>query len=182
MGDENELKIKDEEKDEVRFVINTYEDIFSDFDPRPFSQKGLSEDFLKAAKTATIDKSDKIDFVFLMPDRERKIKDETMIKYRLKKHFKKHLELLKKEKRKVVKRGSFFVGIGILLMLAATFLFFKFKEESFLASFFIIFLEPASWFLFWEGLDQLIFDSKKVDPNLDFYKKMADAAISFGSV
>src|SRR3989344_4782915 len=161
MQKEAKVSVKTEETSEIRFVINTYEDIFSDFDPRPYSLKGLSEDFLSAAKGSLTNKPiDKIDFIFLVQKKERK----------------------EKEKSKIVKRGSIFTGVGMILMLTATFLFFKFKNESLLASFFTILLEPASWFLFWEGLNQLIFESKKIEPNLDFYRKMSDASIKFNSV
>ena len=52
-GDDNFI----EDSEEVKFTIDQYEDIFSDFDPRPFSEKGLSEDFLfKSQSDYIIDK------------------------------------------------------------------------------------------------------------------------------
>ena len=141
MQKEAKVSVKTEETSEIRFVINTYEDIFSDFDPRPYSLKGLSEDFLSAAKGSLTNKPiDKIDFIFLVQKKERKEKEEAVIKERLKKHFKKHMEIFEKEKSKIVKRGSIFTGVGMILMLTATFLFFKFKNESLLAIFFTILL------------------------------------------
>ena len=46
-------------------------------------------------------------------------------------------------------------------------------------SFLVVFLEPAGWFLFWEGSDLVIFDSKKKKPDLEFYEKMTRANIGF---
>lgn len=169
------------ESSEVRFAINNYEDIFSDFDPRPVPLKGFSEDFLQEAKRAAIVKEEKIDFIFMIPKAGRNIKEETKIEDRLKKYFRKHLHILEKEKKKVIKKGLSFTIVGVILMFAATYLFFKFQNASFAASFFTIMLEPASWFLFWEGLDLIIFEAKEVDPNLDFHKKMANARIRFVS-
>ena len=172
-----------EETSEIRFVIEEYNDIFSDFDPRQLSQRSLSEDFLSEAKRASIDKNgNKINFVILTPQKERKLKDEIIIKERLKKHFKKHFSILEKERKKIVKIGAAFTISGIILMVTATFLFFRFRNESLIASFLTILLEPASWFLFWEGLSQIIFESKKIDPNLNFYKKMSESDIKFHSI
>src|SRR3989344_1886059 len=129
MQKEAKVSVKTEETSEIRFVINTYEDIFSDFDPRPYSLKVLSEDFLSAAKGSLTNKPiDKIDFIFLVQKKERKEKEEAVIKERLKKHFKKHMEIFEKEKSKIVKRGSIFTGVGMILMLTATFLFLNQKK------------------------------------------------------
>ena len=37
---------------EISFWLDSYDDLFSDFDPRPYAQKGFSEDFLDEAKRA----------------------------------------------------------------------------------------------------------------------------------
>lgn len=169
-----------EENSEVRFVINDYNEIFSKFDPRPLLQRGLSEDFLAEAKRASIVKeSKKIDCIFLVPRKVRDFKEETKIIDRLQKYFKKHFDIIRKEKKKIIRRGLALTIAGVILMIIATFLFFKFKNESFISSFFTILLEPASWFLFWEGLDLVLFEAKKTNKNLEFHKKMADSNMKF---
>src|SRR3989344_7897846 len=157
-----EVKIRNiEEKSEIRFAISGYDDLFSDFDARPISERGLSEDFLSEAKRAgAVKEGERLDFIFLVSKNKRDLKKESTIKDRLERHFKKHFDLSRSEKNKAIKQGIFFTILGAILMLLATFLFFKFKNESLLASFFTILLEPASWFLFWEGLDHAIFDSR----------------------
>src|SRR3990172_7561348 len=170
------------ESSEVRFAINEYDDIFSDFDPRPLPLKGFSEDFLEEAKRACIVKEENMDFIFMMPKEERDIKKEARIEDRLKGYFRKHLGILEKEKKKTIKNGLSFTAVGIVLMLAATYSFFKFRNESLWASFLTILLEPASWFMFWEGLNLAVFEAKKIGPDLDFHRKMANAKIKFTSV
>jgi len=179
-----EVKIKNiEEVSEIRFAVNGYDDIFSDFDARPYSEKGLSEDFLSEAKRASsVKEAERLNFIILVPKTKRDLKKEITIKDRLERHFKKHFGLLKNEKSKAIKQGVFFTILGVILMLLATYLFFKFKNESVLASFFTILLEPASWFLFWEGLDHAIFDSRSISDNLLFYKKMSGSNIKFVSI
>ena len=172
-----------EESSEIRFAISGYDDLFSDFDARPISERGLSEDFLSEAKRAgAVKEGERLDFIFLVSKNKRDLKKESTIKDRLERHFKKHFDLSRSEKNKAIKQGIFFTILGAILMLLATFLFFKFKNESLLASFFTILVEPASWFLFWEGLDHAIFDSRRISSSLLFNKKMSHANIKFVSV
>jgi len=167
---------------EVKLTIDGYEDIFSEFDPRPLSERGMAGDFLFEAERAIMSKSvEKIDFLMLLPEKKRDLRKEKTIRDRLNEYFKKHYEIMNKEKKKIVKKGAIFTISGIILMLAATILLFKFKQEDFMTSFFIILLEPGGWFLFWEGLDLIIFESKEKVSNLKFYKRMSKANIKFGS-
>ena len=177
-GDDNFI----EDSEEVKFTIDQYEDIFSDFDPRPFSEKGLSEDFLFEIERAVMSKyADNLKFTIMVPDKNRSPKDENVIKERLKRHFKKHLRLLMEQRKRILNKGIAFVVVGAILMIIATYLFFKFENKSFITSFFTILLEPASWFLLWEGMDLVIFESKKADPTLQFYERMSNINVNFAS-
>ncbi len=171
-----------EESPVVEFEIGSYNDIFSDFDPRPFPVRGFSEDFLSEAKRAVISRNtDKISFVITLPKKERNPREETEITNRLRKHFKDRHNILEKEQKKILKKGWFFTITGIVLMIIATYFFFKFQDGTLIASFLTILLEPASWFLFWEGLDLVIFESKTSNPSLEFSRRMFNAEILFAS-
>ncbi len=165
----------------ISLWIDSYNDIFSDFDPRPFSQRALSIDFLDEAKRAARDKEEGLELDFLAPAAIRNVKIESMIKSRLKGHFRKHYEDELKKVKRIVNKGTGFVTAGIVLMFLATLILFKYAEKNFILTFLVILLEPAGWFTFWEGLDLIIFDSKKTKPELDFYQKMSKAKISFAS-
>ncbi len=165
---------------EVSLWLDSYEDIFSDFDPRPFSQRGLSDDFLYEAKKASRDRPSGVSqLLFLIPVQQRNKAQEPIIKMRLRKHFSKHYNRLKKETKNLVREGLAFIGIGVFLMLISSFILFKYSNVNFIISFFIVLLEPAGWFLFWEGLHLVIFESRKAKPDFEFYKKMAKCDISF---
>lgn len=168
----------DKECYEIRMQLESYEDIFSDFDPRPFHERALSDDFLLEAKKASLNKGEKMDILFFLNKEKRNTKDELTIKKRLLAHFKKHSFLLHQEQKKLVKTGIAFILIGIVLMTLATFVLFKY-EHNLLASLGIIILEPSSWFLFWEGLTLVFFTSKKKQPELVFYETISHAHIFF---
>jgi hypothetical protein len=167
---------------EISLWLDTYDDIFSDFDPRPYSQRALSDDFLAEAKKASRGlKSGGIELRFLVPTAMRNQGQEAMIKKRLREHFRKHADMLLEEKKWTMKQGLFFVLSGILLMFTATYVLFTSPEKNFMASFLITLLEPAGWFMFWEGMQTMIFEPKKKAHDVEFYEKMACCAINFVS-
>jgi hypothetical protein len=125
-------------------------------------------------KRAASDKNDEgIELVLHVPESARNRSDEPVIKERLAAHFKRHLGLLQREKKSVLNRGISMVILGVIAMVAATFILFHDSGDSLLFSFLVVFLEPAAWFLLWEGMDQIIFSSKNIDPELNFYRKMS---------
>lgn len=180
VSEENKHKLL--EMSEISLLIDTYDDIFSDFDPRPYSQRSLSDDFLFEAKKASRKTpSDWMELKFLIPENIRNKSHENIIKRRLKEHFSKHFTLLKKEAKNMINEGLFFVALGIVLMLIATSIMFNQYEKNFFMSFLVVLMEPAGWFLFWEGLRLIIFESKTSKPDLEFYEKMSECEISFWS-
>ena len=165
---------------EISLSLDTYDDIFSDFDSRPYSQRALSDDFLIEAKKAARDKvSGNIELNFLIPKRKSDDAAESLIKKRLKEHFKKHHARIEREKKGIIKHGVYFILTGILIMVLTAFILFKYGERDFMTALLIIILEPAGWFLFWEGMHLIIFDSKSKTQDLDFYRKMATSEIKF---
>jgi hypothetical protein len=58
---------------------------------------------------------------------------------------------------------------------------FKIQEKNWIITFLSVLFEPGGWFLFWEGLHLMVFDSKKQEPNRVFYSKMSQASIIFES-
>ncbi|PKP55813.1 MAG: hypothetical protein CVT89_07530 [Candidatus Altiarchaeales archaeon HGW-Altiarchaeales-2] len=165
---------------EVSLILDTYDDIFSDFDPRTYEERGLSDDFLSEAKKRVRKKSSgTIELKFLIPANKRNMSDETIIKKRLTEHFNKEFEHLNKQRRKIIKEGAIFITFGIVVMFIATHLILFGAEKDLLTSFIIIVMEPAGWFLFWEGASMAIFESKKVTPELEFCEKMSNCEISF---
>ena len=165
----------------VGLVLESYQDLFSDFDPRPFSGRSLSIDFLDEAKRATRDTPEGFELNLLVPGKLREPKKEVVIRRRLDKHFEKHREEEEKSYRKLILQGITFVFFGIFIMIIAAVILFYYAESSLLTSFLVILLEPAGWFLFWEGLDIIIFESKKGRKERTFYHKMTIADINFRS-
>jgi|SRR3989338_4694270 len=167
---------------EISLWLDTYDDIFSDFDPRPYSERALSDDFLAEAKRATRDKpTGAIELKLLLPEAQRNINQENIIKHRLKEHFQKHNREFKRKRKELALQGIAFVLLGVALMFIASLILFKTGEDSLGRSFLIVLFEPAGWFLFWEGLNLVIFESKKIQPDYLFYDKMSRSQTQFNT-
>lgn len=165
------------ETDEIVLRLERYEDIFSSFDIRPYAKRSLSVDFLDELKRGASDKTDgeKIELVLLMPAKDTNEYHETVIKERLAEHFKKQYRLLLGKKGHTTRVGVGMVAAGIVCMAFATLIVSGDSARGFLLSFLLILLEPAAWFLLWEGMDQVIFAARSNASEVDFYRKMAGA-------
>ena len=163
----------------VSLALDDYEDLFSDFDPRAFSERMLSDDFLHELKRASLDKeAEGLALVLMLPKEKRSAGLEHVIKERLREHFKRHRRRLEEKARRERKTGLLMVALGILFMFTATYSLF-FAGRGLWMTFIVVLLEPAGWFTFWEGLNLILFQAREATPDLGFYRKMAGAKISF---
>ncbi len=163
----------------ISLAIESYNDIFSSFDPRGYGERSLSDDFLNECKKAASEIDENIELRFMIEKAKRNVSDELKIRRRLKQHFQRHVKIKEKEIHNLIMKGIYFVIAGIIFMFAATYLLYTYPEATLLSSFFVILLEPAGWFSFWEGLDMIVFEAKKKRPDYEFYKKMSSAEIFF---
>jgi hypothetical protein len=166
---------------DISLWLDSYDDIFSDFDSRDASVRAISVDFLDEAKRAAADKNEGLKLNLLIRESKRDKRIERIIGRRLKSHFERHHRILKKEKNSMIKNGFLFVFTGVLIMALAAYVMVNFEEKTTLTSFLLILLEPAGWFFFWEGLDIVLFKPKEKKEEFNFYKKLSHAEINFDS-
>ncbi|MBI2045517.1 hypothetical protein HYT23_05665 [Candidatus Pacearchaeota archaeon] len=160
----------------ISLILDSYDDLFSDFDPRPYVQRALSDDFLVECKKASVVKKSKIELRMMIPKHKRNHFDEVKIRKRMKEHFNKHFKDEEKKVRNIKATGSFWFFLGVVLMLLGGFML---KKEDFFSKLIMIMFEPAGWFFFWEGLNKVFIYAKEKSENFEFYKKMANADIYF---
>ncbi|MEI7719170.1 MAG: hypothetical protein WCI72_04840 [archaeon] len=163
----------------ISLIIEDYNDLFSDFDPRSYSERAISDDFLQECNRAARDKSeDGVELRILTPKAKRNLKEEWKIKKRLKEHFTNHFKKEEQKIRKIKAEGFLWFVLGTVFILALTAL-----EDSAFTGFFIqiikTILEPAGWFSFWEGLGKIFIVAKEKSTGFEFYRKMAKAEVNF---
>jgi len=177
--------IKEEErkellaKSEISLIIDTYDDIFSDFDPRPFSHRTISDDFLEAARKALRGvREGTIELRFMIPKIERVPEQEVLIKKRLHEHFRKHALILEDAKRKTIWDGAKVAVVGFVILLCATYIV-SLELEGIFYSLLLVILEPSGWFTAWSGMETIVYTSKDKDAEIGFYNRMSRSEIIF---
>lgn len=171
------LKKMHNRESQIPLKLNDYEDIFSDLDPRDYSYKALSGDFLSECKKASLDKKKVNELNLFIPKNKRNLSSENKIKERLKGHFHKHYLEKKKEISRIRLIGSIWFGVGCFLTVITALLMEV--DTSFFMKILINVAHPGGWFFLWEGLGKILIHSKEKRSDFSFYRKMNRVKINF---
>jgi len=172
---------KNPQQEAVGLWIDTYSEIFSDFDPRPFPERALSDDFIAQVKKVSRDARGKVTVLrILVPQDIRREEEERIIRRRLENYFYNGHSQLIEEQRATRMKGLLFSLLGLVFMSTASYIYYL-KLPQFYPNLFLVLLEPAGWFLMWTGLDDLFTWARSRKGDLAFYKRMADVHVEFGA-
>lgn len=165
---------------EVSIAIDNWDDIFSDFDPRPLTERALSEDFIFELKKRYREtkKGDYLVTIYA-PVTLKDDKSEKGVSQRLKRHFRQRSLTRQRELNRIRLRGVLFVMIGIFflgfLTLATYFRYFSDLTIEILG---IIFM-PLGWFGIWEGFSKIVDTSPIFIQEEMLFDKLSKATYRF---
>jgi hypothetical protein len=164
----------------ISLILDSYDDIFSDFDPRGYPERALSDDFLRECIKSSADKEGDIELRLLVPKHKRNIADEIKIKKRLKDHFNKHFIEKRSEVRWIKFLGFLMILGGMVMMFGAYLLYSELLNVSEMTrNLLLVLTEPGGWFFFWIGGEKLVYGVREKKPSYTFYKKMVNAKVYF---
>jgi len=176
--DKTDQRLKDLK--EIAVVIDTWDDVFSDFDPRPLSERTVSGDFVEEL-TKRYRETRRGDFNISMyaPISLKDEQSERMVRHRLKQHFQHRFLQKKKEIMRLRLRGALFVSIGIASLSFLTLAtYYKFLSDITVEILAIV-LMPLGWFGFWEGLSKLVDTSPAFLQDEKLFEKLGKATYKF---
>ncbi|MCX8195259.1 MAG: hypothetical protein N3G22_04105 [Candidatus Micrarchaeota archaeon] len=165
---------------EITIQLDSYDDIFSDFDPRPYSSRELSEDFLKEIRRRYLeDKRGRFEVRFTIPSAERDLREETLIRKRLREHF----ALMVAQENEVIasirRRGYIYISAGAAVLLANVFALFLLEESSLLYQILSIFMVPAGWYGMFTGIGKVLDEPYEAIERKKVYEKFEKANYIF---
>ena len=167
---------------QISIWLDKYDDIFSDFDPRPFSERILSDDFITELKKVSREEEFEVsELRLLVPEKVRNIEVEHIIVKRLHTYLRKGNYYISRRVKTSQGRGILFALAGMVMILLASYVA-GIESGKFITKVLLVMLEPAGWFFVWTGMDTLFFSSRQRKAELKFYIKMAKARIVFNSI
>lgn len=166
---------------ELELWLDSYDDIYSDFDSRHYVKRRISEDFLHELRTEMKYKEHHAsDMVLLLPQHCRDQTSEKIIADSLSDFFSNLFRFHHDKCRKKLSNGILLFVSGISIMLLNSWISYR-SAESFPVIGLRVLLEPAGWFLLWAALDFLFYDFKELKKERDFYKRLSEMHIRFKS-
>jgi hypothetical protein len=161
--------------------LDSYDDIYSDFDSRQYLKRRISEDFLHELETELKHREMITDeMILLVPEKLRNESAEKNIVTSLTSLFTERYQFHQKQCHKKLKNGLFLFLLGVMLMLVNTWINYTIKESFMVISLKVI-LEPAGWFLVWAAFDFLFYDYATLKKERNFYKIISELKIKFQS-
>ena len=168
----------------VTLWLDTYDDIFSDFDPRKYESRTLSDDFLDELRRIVREdegRQDMREFHLLIPAQLRNKSTEEIISRRLHDYFHKIDVRLRDEVRAALRKGLLLLFFGLAFLLIAGFISFLHPKQAGL-HLIMVALEPAGWFFIWMGYDKLFGSLKRKKADAEFHARMTKSKVIFDAL
>lgn len=168
---------------ELTLWLDSYDDIYSDFDSRHYYKRRISEDFLYELQREMKHKEDKASgLLLLLPEDQRNEAIENSIAASLSVFFQKQFQQYQDKCHRKLSKGLMFLFGGIVIMLGNTWINYKFGSSFQIIIISLkVLLEPAGWFLVWTAFDSLFYDLNMVKKDRDFYQSLSETQTRFGS-
>ncbi|MFN3909920.1 MAG: hypothetical protein ACK4J0_01650 [Candidatus Anstonellaceae archaeon] len=159
--------------------LDNYDDIFSDFDPRPYSKRQLSDDFLiEIKKRVKESPKGEYELAFYIQKEKREQKTESLIKKRLKDYFDFELKNMEEKVKEKDRKWGFYFITGLFILFLSAFFSSEFQKEKILVLFANLIL-PVGWFSVWSALDYFLNQKKDEVEKLAFFQKMKNCNYRF---
>ncbi len=165
---------------EISIAIDTWDDIFSDFDPSPLEQRVLSEDFL-AELRKRYRETQRGNYVITIyaPLLLKDDNSERIVLKRLKQYFKFRFLALTRELSRHRAKGGLFIVLGVGALGTMSMITFYEILSRLQVELLGIVLVPLGWFGIWEGFSRIIEPAPKLTQDLELYNKLARVTIKF---
>jgi hypothetical protein len=159
---------------EIVITLESYNDIFDDFDPRPFNERSLSADFVNILheRIKKVDFSTHMTIILTVPKKQRSENEEKIIEGRLKEHFKNSVESWENKGKEIIETSIKDILVGLAIYVGGGMI------DSYIHVLRQYLLIPA-WFVTWRAVELLIIDYPKTGAKKQFYRYIGNAMIVF---
>jgi hypothetical protein len=165
---------------EIAIALDTYDDLFSDFDIRGYEERALSKDFLDELRVRLRRSWTKpnLNIVFLIPAGGRSGADEELIVQRMSSFFAERREHYLREDKKAKRKSFLFVIVGLALSVAANIVAESFVSLPLFNDFILI----PSWFFVWSGFELFNKNRDEIGWKKRYYAALSDSRAAFRDI
>jgi hypothetical protein len=164
---------------ELSLWLDSYDDLYSDFDSRNYIKRRISQDFIDELRASFTYREEKIDaLILLLPHSKRDPNIEAAIAANLKEQVRKRIDMLTADAKRAYGRGIKLLIAGIVVMALSTFTLYRSFQSYWITLARVIF-EPSSWFMIWNALEYLFYDYKDILKKIEFYQTFELIKIHF---
>jgi len=179
MPEEN-IKQRLDDINAISIAIDTYDDIFSDFDPRDILDRDLSEDFINELNHRHRQTpKGKYDVVLVAPKAIEDQAVEKKIVSRLNKYFHQKYLRYKKSIDEIRIRGGLYVVSGMAVLSVLTLLGYYRKLDTLTLELVALLFMPLGWFGIWEGFSKMVDLPFRLSNDTQVYKRLSKASYKF---
>jgi hypothetical protein len=167
---------------DISIAIDTWDDIFSDFDPRPLSERTLSEDFIfELTKRSHESRKGHSVITICAPGSLRNDRAERIASTRIRLYLAQRAALANDTIRRQRTRGVVFALCGFIFLSTLTIMGYEFKPwfGNLGFQFVEIILMPLGWFGIWEGVSKIVDVDRLLLQEAALYDRLAHATYRF---
>ncbi len=160
---------------EVVIALDDYEDIFDDFDIRPYGTRNISADFLHEVLSRIKNIPTPSKLILTLPKYKRVKKDEKKIAQRLKLFFKERAAFFKERREALLKKALIFIVIGLIFSYVGYVVYAGEEALQFVAELFFV----GTYFFVWNGFSYMFFSSRRLEEKNRIYAALEQLEIVF---
>ncbi|MFA5108826.1 MAG: hypothetical protein WC492_04845 [Candidatus Micrarchaeia archaeon] len=158
---------------EMGFWLDDYDEIFSDFDPRTYSKRQLSEDFLAELKRRYKETpTGGFEVSLYLPKGIRDVKIESAAKKKIREYFANEMKRLEEKSSQRKKTGLMYLAAGMIILSLHAMLVWS-SSASKLVEIIGFILVPAGWFSVWTSIENLVQESAEIKGQKEYYAQMS---------
>jgi hypothetical protein len=154
--------------------LDSYDDVFDDFDIRPYKERSLSADFINVLneRVKKVDFAREMTLILTMPKKSRNRNHERAIEKRLREHLESAAKYWSGKAKDTRNSGIFYLLLGLAIYVAGGVI----GNDLYIARQYLLI---PSWFLIWHALDLIVMDIPKINAKRDFNRYVCNARITF---
>lgn len=163
----------------IQIWLDSYDDVFDDWDPSPFKLRDIEDEFLDFIwdSVEDIPKRDKIVFEFGIPSAQRNVLKEHTLISALKHQFDYMLTRNERKRRHEQLEAIKYFLLGIFFFIVAY--MGPFKSETLLITILEDGLFVGGWVFMWETFSNVFIESRELNEERSIIKRFMQAEVRF---